>query len=153
MRIPKLTHREILCHCAAATVGVLIAIFVGLLLDRNTVVMLDVSKSSISPNPAPSGGTIQITWSAVAKRNCAGIVIPRVIDSTGRIYEYARTPTVYQDIMRPGERSFTKTLVLPSGMTPGPARYEAIIIRWCNSVQQYFWPMIDQPFPIPMMVE
>lgn len=149
----KLTPREFFCHAAAIWLGLCITVFGVMLLDRSIVVELDVAQSSVSPDPAIAGQTIAITWSAKARRNCDGLVIPRIIDSAGRIYEFARIPTVYQDIMRPGERSFTKSIVLPAGMTPGPARYESIVIRWCNSVQEYFWPMIDPPFPIPFDVE
>lgn len=140
--------RNVLCHVIAASTGIAIAVFAGLLLDRKAVVELDAQASLITPSPSRMGETIYITWSATARRNCAGAVIPRVIDSTGRIFEYARAPTVYQDIMYPGERSFTKSLILPHAMAPGPARYQAVVIRWCNRVQELFWPMIDEPFPI-----
>ena len=140
--------RSVICHSLAAAISLSFAVFLGMLFDRRPVVDLDATKSFISPAPARPGERIFITWSAVAHRNCAGYTIPRVVESTGRVFEYARTPTVYQDLMAPLARSFTKELILPAIMTSGPARYEAIVIRWCNPVQQYIWPMIDRPFPI-----
>lgn len=145
--------RTVLCQVAAAAIGISITITLGLFLDRNPVVELDPIKSSIYPNPALPGQTINITWHAIAHRNCSGIVIPRIIDSTGRIYEFTRSSTVYQDIMQPGDRTFTKTLTLPAVMAPGTARYQAVVIRWCNRVQELLWPMVDEPFPIPFEVE
>lgn len=140
--------RQLVCHALGLSIGLCLTVFAALLLDRKPVVLLDAGASSVFPNPAHPGDTIAITWSANPLRNCAGSVVPRIIDSTGRIYEFARIPTVYQDLMQPGERSFTKTLTLPLVMAAGPARYQAVVTRWCNRVQEYFWPMIDTPFPI-----
>lgn len=141
-------HRKYLCHAIAAPIGILITVFFVQLLDRHPVVVLDAEKSYVSPTPASPGQTVSITWSAVEKRNCDGIAIPRVIDSSGRVFEYAYGPTVYHDLLTPGARSFTKPLTLPLGMAPGRARYEAVVQRWCNWPQRVFWPMVDSPFPI-----
>lgn len=140
-------------HVIAATLSLVLAVFLGLLFDRRTVIELDASQSFIQPNPASPGERIAITWAATAHRNCAGKVIPRLFDSTGRVYEYARIPTVYQDLLAPAKRTFTKEIVLPTVMAYGPAHYEAVVRRWCNPVQQYLWPMTDRPFPIPFVVE
>lgn len=149
MRMP----RRLKCWIAGGIIGAaVIAPQLQMLLDRREVLTLDARASHIAPNPAKPGDTITITWRASPIRNCAGVVIPRVIDSTGRIYEFARTPTVYQDLMRPGDREFTKLLTLPTVMAPGPARYEAVVIRWCNVLQEWLWPMVDKPFPIPFVV-
>lgn len=146
--------RQTRCAIMGSFVGVaIIAPVLVMLFDRREVVQLDAGKSYIVPSPARPGTTISITWSAIPLRNCAGTVIPRVIDSTGRIYEFARSATVYQDLMRPGARQFTKALTLPTVMPAGPARYEAVVVRWCNVLQEYLWPMIDRPFPIPFEVE
>lgn len=151
MRLPR---RRLYCFIIGALIGAaVIAPFFQMLFDRRQVLSLDAKGSSVTPNPARQGDTVTITWQAAAYRNCSGVVIPRIIDSTGRIYEFARVPTVYQDLMRPGDRHFTKTLTLPAVMAPGPARYEAVIIRWCNVVQEYLWPMVDKPFPIPFEVK
>lgn len=80
------------------------------------------------------------------------MVIPRIIDATGRIYEFSRIPTVYNDVMQPGDRTFTKTMTLPTVMAAGPATYHAVIVRWCNPVQEKVWPMVDAPNPIPFLV-
>lgn len=140
--------RTIMCQIIAAVVGLIIAWHAVMLFDRSAVVELDSSASYITPNPANMGGAIAITWKAKSYRNCGGEVIPRIIDSTGRIFEYAKTPTVYNVLMRADPAKFTKLLTLPTIMTPGPARYEAVVIRWCNWVQKEFWPMVDKPFPI-----
>lgn len=141
-------RRNRVCHAAGAVMAVLMTWFLFQLFDRHAVVELDASKSYIVPNPAGPGGIVTIVWSAVERRNCAGRVIPRIIDSSGRLFEYAYTPTVYHVLLTPGARSFSKSFTLPTGMAAGRARYEAIVIRWCNSVQQYIWPMQDVPFPI-----
>jgi hypothetical protein len=144
MKIP----RNYICQGIAAFLGFFILTFLVQILDRHPVVTLDASKSYISPNPANAGETVYITWSALEHRNCEGIAIPRVIDSAGRVFEYAYVPTVYHDLLSPNARSFSKQFTLPVGMAPGQARYEAIVRRWCNWEQKYFWPMVDEPFPI-----
>lgn len=141
-------RRAYLCHAIAAPIGLLITVFFVQLLDRHPVVLLDPTKSYITPTQASSGQAVTITWSAIEKRNCDGVVVPRVIDNAGRVFEYAHIPTVYHDLLIPGARSFSKSLVLPLGMAPGKARYEAVVIRWCNWAQRLIWPMVDSPFPI-----
>ncbi len=142
------------CWIAGAIIGAaVVAPPLQLLFDRRAVLTLDAAASSIRPNPVKAGDTISITWRAIPHRHCAGTVIPRIIDSTGRIYEFARIPVVYHHIMNFGGQSFTKTLTLPTVMAPGPARYEAVVIRWCNILQEYLWPMVDKPFPIPFVVK
>jgi hypothetical protein len=141
-------RRNFVCHAAAVVTAFGVTYFLFQLFDRNPVVELDAAKSYITPNPAVPGGNVNIVWSAVEKRNCAGRVIPRVIDSAGRVFEYAYTPTVYHDLMRRDVRSFSKAFTLPIGMAPGRAQYAPIVTRWCNPVQQYIWPMQEAPFPI-----
>jgi hypothetical protein len=140
--------RGYICHGLAAFIGFCVLTFLVQILDRHPVVLLDASKSYISPSPAKAGDTVWITWSAIERRNCEGIVIPRVIDRAGRVFEYAYSPTVYHDLLSPAARTFSKPFILPVGMAPGLARYEAVVRRWCNWEQKYFWPMVDEPFPI-----
>lgn len=136
----------------AAVLPLVLTVFFGMLLDRRTVNELDASRSFIQPNPARPGAVITITWSVIAKRQCDGIVTPRVIESTGRIFEYANIAPVYQELTAE-RRLFAKQLTLPTVMASGPARYEAVVKRWCNWVQKYFWQMTDPPFPIHFVVE
>lgn len=144
-----MTRRQRRCNIIGVLLGLcVVAPPVTMLLDRRAVVDLDAANSFIVPNPARSGQDVSIIWRATSLRNCEGVVIPRIVDSSGRIFEYSRLPTVYRDIMRPGERSFTKIITLPTSMAPGPARYEAIVIRWCNPIQRAIWSMVDRPFPI-----
>lgn len=147
-----MTRRAAVCHVAAAAVGLCVFAFLWLLLDRGPVLILQQNDSYVLPDPAPQGHRISIVWSAIERRNCDGVVIPRVVDSSGRVFEYARQPAIYHDLMQPGKRSFTKTLRLPLGMAPGPARYEPIVLRWCNPIQQLVWPLRDPPLVIAFTV-
>lgn len=148
----SMSGRRLLSNLLSAAIGISLAVAIGLLLDRREPITLYSEFSSIQPNPATPGVTIAITWKAKAERQCAGSVIPRIVDSTGRIYEYTPIPTVYHDLMNYNPGTFTKTLQLPEVIAPGLARYEAVVTRWCNSMQQHFWPMVDKPFPIPFTV-
>lgn len=136
----------------AAVLPLVLTVFFGMLLDRRTVNELDAARSFIQPNPVRAGEVITITWSVIARRQCDGIVTPRVIESTERIFEYANIAPVYQELTAE-PRIFAKQLTLPTVMASGPARYEAVVKRWCNWVQKYFWQMTDKPFPIHFVVE
>lgn len=144
--------RTTYCRAMAVALGIALAMGAGLLFDRRSVIDLDSTLSFIEPSPATPGKVVAITWHARARRICPGIVIPRFIDNSGRVYEYTRSPVVYHTLLASG-KSFTKTLVLPEVMSPGPARYEAVVIRWCNFMQEFFWPMVDRPFPIYFVVK
>lgn len=124
-----------------------------LIFDRRPVLLLDASLSFITPSPAVPGKPIYITWAAKPMRSCEGVVVPRIIDSTGRIYEFSPAPTVYTELLIGEKKTFVKTLTLPTVMTSGQAKYQAIVYRWCNKLQYLFWPMIDAPFPILFDVE
>ncbi len=145
--------RWLTCQILGISTGLAVSVAAVLLLDRHPPIRLDASRSFITPSPANPGDTITITWAALADRRCGGFIIPRVIDSTGRIYEFARIPVVYHELMKPDATQFSKVLTLPTVMAKGPARYEAVVVRWCNVVQEYLWPMVDAPFPIPFIVK
>ena len=67
----------------AIVIGLVLSFVLLLLFDRRHVVELDASKSFIEPNPVSAGERISITWSAISRRNCAGFVIPRILESSG----------------------------------------------------------------------
>lgn len=144
----RTSTRTLACKGIAVFVGACITIFFLQLLDRRSPVTLFPRLATILPNPAPPGSLISITWTVRAERACAGEIIPRVIDSGGIVHEYAHIPTVYHAIMDGNPGTFTKQIQLPNVIMAGPARYEAVVIRWCNQVQHWLWPIIDPPFPI-----
>lgn len=143
-----LRARTFFCKAGAVFAGSCMTIFLLMLFDRRPPVIVYEGYASVVPNPAKAGDTISITWTVRAERSCAGEVIPRVIDGAGIVHEYAHIPTVYHSLMQSNPGTFTKQLPLPTVIMAGPARYEAVVIRWCNVVQQYLWPIIDPPFPI-----
>ena len=129
-------------------VGVVVAIAASMLFNRSICVSLDSSKSYIEPAAAKPGERIAIVWQANAYSQCQGMIIPRLIDSTGRIFEYDPVPAVYHDLMVDNPGTFTKFITLPTVITPGRARYDAVVFRWRNFLQKHFWPMREKPFPI-----
>lgn len=145
--------RLIACHGIAALIGTAMTTFLVLLLDRRPPAILYPELSSVTPSPARPGETVAITWTVRPERACEGEVIPRIIDSTGRIFEYAPVRTVYQKLtMNKEPQQFSRFMQLPAVIPPGRTRYEAVVHRWCNLVQQYLWPLTDAPAPIPFMI-
>lgn len=128
----------------ASIISMVSVTYIGtLLLDRRSV--LSIESVVISPNPVRPGETISITWSGVAHRSCDGEVIRQIVDSSGRVFDYARIDTAYHDIAHRGvPKTFTRYLQTPADMAPGPAEYRTIVRRWCNSLQRIFWPMIER---------
>lgn len=134
--------RRLTCHAIAATLALFISFFMIALLDRRPPLRIEPG-SYISPDPVKPGGAIILTWSVTLDRNCEGEVISRLIDSTGRIYEYDRGPATYKDMTRPSPQFYTKSIVLPVVMPPGKTQYDSIITRWCNPIQEHLWPMVE----------
>lgn len=145
--------KTLLYKGSALVASALVTMFLYALLDRSPVVELDLAQSYVRPNPATAGETIWITWSATELRNCRGLAIPRVFDSNGRVYDYASRDTAYHDLLSETPRSFTRPIVLPTVMSSGTAKYEAVVIRWCNVIQKHIWPMVDAPFPLYFTVK
>lgn len=139
--------RRFACHAMAATIGLLISFFMIALLDRRPPLRIEPG-AHIDPDPVKIGGTITLTWGVTVDRNCAGEVISRLIDSTGRIYEYDRGPATYKDMTRPFPQYYTKNIALPTVMPLGKTQYDSIIARWCNPIQQYLWPMVEHTQPV-----
>lgn len=118
-------------------------------LDRRTVV--EIYGTWITPNPATPGHPITITWEAKALRpGCGGEVRRKIIDSTGRVFEFSVVPTVFRENTADGSGRFSREIVLPVEIAPGPASYVARVTRWCGWLQKTLWPMDENGLGSPI---
>lgn len=127
-----------MCNAISLTMGLgVIFPVLALVLDRRPV--LTLYPSVIVPPVTKPGSMIQIEWETVAHRSCDGEAKEMIVDSAGRIFYYAPTPTVRKTI---GVREhFVRELMVPRGSSPGQAHYVSYVERWCNELQRIVWPM------------
>jgi hypothetical protein len=123
----------------AAAVGLTVSVPFVLLLDRREVLV--IHEVEIVPNPVAPGGQLTLNWTATERRNCAGVVNRRIIDSRGVVVFLNPVPTVYHDLMVATPRRFATTFSIPRSVSPGPATYVSNVLRWCNVLQETIWPM------------
>lgn len=137
---PMTGGRRVACHIAAAAFAIAVISPVAImLLDRRTV--LEITDAKIEPSPVEVGGTAVITWTAIEWRNCEGTFRRVIVDSENVEHQFGAEWTVYHDAMQVTPRQFRKTFTIPTAAHAGPATYFTYIVRWCNVIQKYVWPM------------
>ena len=138
------------CHVVGFLLGSLIlAPVIVMLLDRRQP--LELIEGNITPYNVRAGQEVRVTWTAKELRACDGEVYRVFIDSAKTVYPTLVEPTVYHQSFA-DRRTFQKLMVIPAGMTPGPAIYFAPIERWCNPLQKYIWPIRSEGLQIPFNV-
>jgi len=142
--------RGLYCHMAAALVGIGMSICAVMLFDRREPLLL--IEGTIEPNQVRMGDTVQVAWVVEERRNCDGELRRIIIDSAKKVHEFAIEKTVYHETLTRDRRVFVKPMVIPSGLTPGPAIYTTQIWRWCNPAQQHLWPIRSEGLRVPFVV-
>lgn len=142
-------QRSIWCHIYAAVFSLFILTPVVIMLfDRRQPVTLELI--SLEPNDTHEGDEVTVTYkSIVHKDGCGGELLRTIVDSAHKITAFVREPTVFNNRKLGVEKEFTfsKTLIIPRGLTPGPAVYVPLIDRWCNPLQRFLWPIQQSPIP------
>lgn len=101
---------------------------------------------AITPDPVKAGTTATIVYQGHQDNNCDGIVHRYVVDSANTLIQLDDANVFHHDIdpNNPDKLfTFTKPLPVPASLVPGPAVYHATALRWCNSFQQFLWPVRD----------
>lgn len=157
MKAPKMKiipilpmQRAVWCHIYAAIVSLgVITPCAIMLFDRRQPVQLEIT--SIEPAGGRIGDELTVNYDAVVNRGgCGGELLRVIIDSANHVSAFVREPTIFNNrsMGKPGERiHFSKTLIIPRGVTPGAAIYAPLIDRWCNPLQRYLWPIQQDPPP------
>lgn len=145
-----MNRNHLKCNIIGTVTGLLIVmpIFIMLFDRRQPLELID---GSISPYNAKAGQEVRVTWTARELRACDGELYRVFIDSAKTVYPTLVEPTVYHQTFA-DRRTFQKLMVIPAGMTPGPAIYFAPIERWCNPLQKYIWPIRSEGLQIKFNV-
>ena len=147
MKIGQYFLPDYLCGFARNFPPVIIALFIGyvaveLFGDRT---IETVNALAVTPNPVHPGQTATVVYQGRQDNNCDGIVHRWIIDSKGTLIQLDDAGVLHHDIVDPGKIfTFTKTFNVPLGLNPGPATYNSEAVRWCNSWQQFLWPVRDR---------
>lgn len=146
------TKRAAWCHFYAALFSIAILTPLTIMfLDRRQPVELELVKIENNQGKAEAreGDEVTVTYSAnIIREGCGGELLRVIVDSANKITAFVREPTVFNGNNRAiGNITFSKTLTVPRGLTPGPARYVPKIERWCNPLQRYLWPIAQNPEP------
>lgn len=142
------TQRAVWCHIYAACFSIIVlAPLTIMFLDRRQPVELELI--SFEPSAVHEGDEVTVTYRAnIHREGCGGELVRTIVDSANKITAFVREPTVFNNNRSAlGNVEFAKTLIIPRGVTPGPAKYVPKIERWCNPLQRYLWPIQQNPEP------
>ena len=147
------TQRALWCHFYALTFSLIILTPLTIMFfDRRQPVELELVKIE-NKNGLPEareGDEVTVTYNAkVIREGCGGELLQTIVDSANKITAFVREPTIFNanNPQRIGNITFSKTLIIPRGVTSGPALYVPRIERWCNPLQRYLWPIPQEPQP------
>lgn len=99
----------------------------------------------IEPKKVYPGDEITINIKASMTKDCPAEVLRVITDSTGRQFPYEIDE-------RPKRESYPVKKIVPIGVYPGPAEYQATIYWQCNWVQRLFLS-IGRPAWYPFIVK
>tara|TARA_R110000868_G_scaffold51977_2_gene164562 strand:- start:730 stop:1203 length:474 start_codon:yes stop_codon:yes gene_type:complete len=131
--------RRLWCHISAIIFGFIVVTPITFMaLDRGDPVQ--ILSTNVTGNAVP-GGTISITWEAIASRPCEGETRAWIVGSNRVIHEYAPRPTVIRS--NKWERGkYSVEVTLPINIPPGPAIRTAAVKYFCNPLQRLLdWPI------------
>lgn len=144
--------RRLACHVLPVLVGLLItgAVF-ALAVDRNDP--RDIIHATTDPAVVVPGQIVSIVYTAKDKRECNGVVHRWIVDSGGALKKpklYALPDaSVFHNYTTnaPGVPfEFSREIRVPFNINWGTATYHATTERWCNPLQQYFWPISSSDY-------
>lgn len=73
-------------------------------------------------------------------KTCQGIVSRSIIDAQGVTQHLPEADAVK---FNPTTNQFERSFPVPLKTAPGPATYVAVVTRWCNPIQKFFWPIVS----------
>ncbi len=104
-----------------------------------------IENPRVEPNQVEAGANATLHFTARGfDLACKGVVDRSIIDSKGVIYRLKETATSNIKPIEHGGFEFSRTFPVPVGMASGPATYRAIVTRWCNPIQKFFWPIVEE---------
>jgi hypothetical protein len=106
--------------------------------DRRPIV--EQTDFRAEPDVLRPGQKFETVWTIETFRpRCNGYTHREIIDSAGQVFAFDSTYAVPHDVV--GTETIRARWTLPLGVAPGPARIRRKTARWCNGLQELFWPM------------
>jgi hypothetical protein len=138
--------RRLVCHIlpvmVALTIGTVGMTAIKLVGDRYDP--RSILTTQIVPLLSAPGSFVSVVYLVQDNRECHGIVHRWVIDSSGLIHAIGDV-TVFHNFVVEFKKPyhFSRDFRIPRGAAAGPALYQARTERWCNFLQEWFWPIVD----------
>lgn len=139
------TWYDVRRHAAPLLFAGLIGGFViALLSDRFTGD--SVENLRIVPSSVPAGTKANFIFTAPGQtheliKQCDGVVHRFIVDSQHTVWALLDTSATEVAPVNHGSFDFARQFPVPTGAAPGPAVYHSRVTRWCNPIQQFFWPI------------
>lgn len=131
--------RKLIRHLLPGAVALAIA-FVGVAAIGNryetTIENARVEPSVVQPG---SYGVLKFHSLGLDKA-CHGVVTRAIIDAQGIVQHLPETDAVK---FNPKTNQFERPFPVPLKTAPGPATYVGVVVRWCNPIQRFFWPIVS----------
>lgn len=135
--------RKIARHLIPGVIASAIA-FVGVAAIGNRYSVL-IENPTVVPNQVEAGANATLHFTARGfDLACRGVVDRSIINSKGIITKLKETATSNIKPIEHGGFDFSRTFPVPLGAAPGPATYKAVVTRWCNPIQKFFWPIVEE---------
>lgn len=149
--------RRAICHIVAAVFGLVVVVPIMLMrLDNEEPII--IRRTVMIPPDVRPGQVVRVVWTADERRSCDGVVHRRFIDSAGVIFDIEAAPTIYRNgrwlqQQQWHNKSFSRDIVIPSGISAGPAAYTGVRRYWCNPLQRLFrgWLGFEIVVPIALV--
>lgn len=126
--------RRTICHILAACVAALVvAPMTFWATDKQSPII--IHESAIFPPNVRPGSSATITWTATELRSCTGIIHRRFVDSQWVVWAVTPVPSVYRALLK-GKTTFSREIIIPLGMAPGPATFTGARVYYCNPLHQ-----------------
>ncbi len=135
--------RKVARHLIPGILACAIA-FVGVAAIGNRYSVL-IENPRVEPNQVEAGANATLHFTARGfDLACKGVVDRSITDSKGVITKLKETDTSNLKPIDHGGFEFSRTFPVPAGAAPGPATYKAVVTRWCNPIQKFFWPIVEE---------
>ena len=135
--------RKVVRHLIPGVLACAIA-FVGVAAIGNRYRVL-IENPRVEPNQVEAGANATLHFTARGfDLACKGVVDRSITDSQGVITKLKETDTSNIKPIEHGGFEFSRSFPVPAGAAPGPAVYKAVVTRWCNPIQKFFWPIVEE---------
>lgn len=138
------THRNFII----AVISVACFAPIWMLLDRTPP--YTGHQGEVVPAEPRAGEWMTVAWTVKVNRVCPGTIQREVVDAKRVVWNYDVQPAIRREQLT-DENRLHRSFILPTGASPGPARYRARTCYRCNPLQAW-WPICSWTPEIPFTI-